>query len=138
LSFTNPSPDDLRTLLKKARTIAVVGLSPKPGRPSYFVTKAMQDFGYDIIPVRPAVAEVLGQKAYASLADVPGPIDLVDVFRAAEYIDEIVDQCIALKVPAIWLQEGIVNEPAARRAQAAGITVVMDRCIYKDYISLCV
>jgi predicted CoA-binding protein len=138
LSFTNPSPDDLRTLLKKARTIAVVGLSPKPGRPSYFVAKAMQDFGYDIIPVRPAVAEVLGQKAYASLADVPGPIDLVDVFRAAEYIDEIVEQCIALKVPAIWIQEGIVNEPAARRAQAAGITVVMDRCIYKDYISLCV
>ena len=135
--FENPSDEARRALLQRIKTIAVVGLSPKPGRPSYFVAKAMQDFGYDIIPVRPAVAEVLGKKAYASLADVPVPIDLVDVFRAAEYIDAIVDECIALKVPAIWIQEGIVNEEAARRAQEAGITVIMDRCIYKDYVSLC-
>lgn len=135
--FENPSDEARRALLQRIKTIAVVGLSPKPGRPSYFVAKAMQDFGYDIIPVRPAVAEVLGKKAYASLADVPGPIDLVDVFRAAEYIDAIVDECLALHVPAIWIQEGIVNEEAARRAQEAGITVIMDRCIYKDYVSLC-
>lgn len=135
--FENPSDEACRVLLQHVKSIAVIGLSPKQGRPSYFVAKAMQDFGYQIIPVRPAVAEVLGKKAYASLAEVPGPIDLVDVFRAAEYIDAIVDECIALKVPAIWIQEGIVNEPAAKRAQEAGITVVMDRCIYKDYVSLC-
>jgi hypothetical protein len=134
--FENPSDEARRALLQRVKTIAVVGLSPKPGRPSYFVAKAMQDFGYEIIPVRPAVAEVLGKKAYASLADVPGPIDLVDVFRAAEYIDAIVDECIALKVPAIWIQEGIVNKEAAKRAQEAGIMVVMDRCIYKDYVEL--
>lgn len=134
--FENPSDEARRALLQRVKTIAVAGLSPKPGRPSYFVAKAMQDFGYDIIPVRPAVAEVLGKKAYASLADVPGPIDLVDVFRAAEYIEAIVDECIALKVPAIWIQEGIVNVEAAKRAQEAGIMVVMDRCIYKDYVEL--
>jgi len=135
--FENPSDEARRTLLQRVKTIAVVGLSPKPGRPSYFVAKAMQDFGYEIIPVRPAVAEVLGKKAYASLADVPGSIDLVDVFRAAEYIDALVDECIMLKVPAIWIQEGIVNEAAAMRARDAGMTVVMDRCIYKDHVSLC-
>jgi predicted CoA-binding protein len=135
--FANPAPEERRALLKKIRNIAVVGLSPKPDRPSYFVAKAMQEFDFDVIPVRPATAEVLGQKAYASLRDVPGPIDLVDVFRAAEFVDAIVDECIALKVPAIWIQEGIVNEAAAQRARDAGMTVVMDRCIYKDYVALC-
>ncbi|MDD5240992.1 MAG: CoA-binding protein [Sulfuricella sp.] len=135
--FANPSSDECRALLKKTRNIAVVGLSPKPDRPSYCVAKAMQGFGFNIIPVRPATAEVLGQKAYASLRDVPGPIDLIDVFRAAEFVDAIVDEGIALKVPAIWIQEGIVNEAAAQRARAAGMTVVMDRCIYKDYVALC-
>lgn len=137
MSFDNPDKDAMRALLKSVKNIAVVGLSPKPGRPSYFVSQAMQDFGYRIIPVRPATDQVLGQKAYAALSDVPGSIDLVDVFRAAEHIDAVVDECIALKVPAIWIQEGIVNESAARRAQEAGMTVVMDRCIYKDYVALC-
>jgi predicted CoA-binding protein len=137
MNFQNPSDGELRALLKGIKNIAVLGLSPKPDRPSYCVAKAMQGFGYNIIPVRPATAEVLGQKAYATLSEVPGPIDLVDVFRAAEFLDAVVDECIALKVPAIWVQEGIVNEAAAQRAREAGMTVVMDRCIYKDYVALC-
>lgn len=136
MAFVNPSNEDIKALLQRVKNIAVVGLSPKPNRPSYAVSKAMQGFGYRIIPVRPAVTEVLGEKAYATLADVPEAIDLVDVFRAAEHIDEVVDECIRLKLPAIWIQEGIVNEPAAQRARDAGIFVVMDRCIYKDYVAL--
>lgn len=138
MAFTNPSGEEIRALLKRVKTIAVVGLSPKPNRPSYVVAKAMQGFGYRIIPVRPAVAEVLGEKAYAALADVARPIDLVDAFRAAEHIDELVDECIRLKIPALWIQEGIINESAAQRARDAGMFVVMDRCIYKDYVSLMV
>lgn len=134
--FANPAPDEIRALLKKTRSIAVVGLSPQPARPSYFVAKAMQGFGYRIVPVRPAVSEVLGEQAYATLAEVPEKIDLVDVFRAAEHIDAIVDECLRLNIPAIWIQEGIINEPAAQRARDAGLTVVMDRCIYKDYVAL--
>lgn len=136
MAFSNPSDDEIRALLKRVKNIAVVGLSPKPNRPSYVVAKAMQGFGYRIIPVRPAVAEVLGEKAYATLADITEPVDLVDAFRAAEHIDELVDECIRLKLPALWIQEGIVNEPAARRAREAGMFVVMDRCIYKDYVAL--
>ena len=134
--YENPAPDEIRALLKKVRTIAVVGLSPQPARPSYCVAKAMQGFGYRIVPVRPAVSEVLGEKAYATLAEVPGPIDLVDVFRAAEHVGAIVDECLRLKIPAIWIQEGIRNEAAAQKARNAGMTVVMDRCIYKDYVEL--
>jgi hypothetical protein len=100
------------------------------------VAKAMQGFGYRIIPVRPAVSEVLGEKAYATLADVPEPIDLVDVFRAAEHVDAIVDECLRLNIPAIWIQEGIVNQAAAQKARDGGMSVVMDRCIYKDYVEL--
>jgi hypothetical protein len=96
----------------------------------------MQGFGYRIIPVRPMVAEVLGEPAFASLAEVPDAIELVDAFRAAEHLDALVDECIRLQLPALWIQEGIVNEPAALRAQAAGIFVVMDRCVYKDYVAL--
>lgn len=136
MPFQNPPPQAIRDLLSRIKTIAVLGLSPKPNRPSYFVAKMMQGFGYRIIPVRPATTEVLGEKAYASLSDIPEPVDLVDVFRASEYVDEVVDECIRLKVPAIWIQEGIVNEAAAQRAQQAGIFVVMDRCIYKDYVAL--
>lgn len=135
MSFVNPPPEVIRDLLGRVKTIAVVGLSPKPDRPSYQVARAMQGFGYRIIPVRPGVAEILGEKAYARLSDVPEPIDLVDVFRAAEHLDAIVDECIRLKIPALWIQEGIVNEAAARRAVEAGITVVMDRCLYKDYVA---
>jgi len=114
----------------------VVGLSPKPGRPSHAVAQAMQGFGYRIVPVRPAVAEVLGEPAYARLADIPFAVDLVNVFRAAEHIPAVVEECLAIGAPAIWIQEGIVHEEAAARARAAGLTVVMDRCIYKDYMAL--
>lgn len=136
MAFANPSDDELRALLKRVHEIAVVGLSPKPDRASHGVARAMQRFGYRIIPVRPMAAEILGEKVYPDLAAVPGKIDLVDVFRAPEQVDEVVDACIALKLPALWLQEGVVNEPAALRAQAAGITVVMDRCVYREYLRL--
>ena len=126
----------MRALLSGAKTIAVVGLSPNPDRPSHRIARRLQQWGYRVVPVRPAVEEVLGEKAYARLADVPVKIDLVDVFRAADQVDPVVDECIALKLPALWIQEGIVNEPAAARALAAGIKVVMDRRISVEYRNL--
>ena len=138
--FSNPPIEEIKNILKNSKIIAVVGLSPKPKRASYRVSKAMQDFGYTIIPVRPAVDEVLGEKAYINLEAIPeslrSKIDMVDVFRAPEKISPIIDACIKLKIPLIWLQDGVVNESEAMRAQAAGITVVMDRCVYRDYIQL--
>ncbi|HEX5339603.1 MAG TPA: CoA-binding protein [Gammaproteobacteria bacterium] len=133
MSFTNPAPDQIRALLRHAHTLAVVGLSPNPARPSFGVAKAMRGFGYRIVPVRPATESVLGEKACPDLRHLPGPVDIVDVFRAPEHVAAIVDDCIALKLPALWLQEGVVDETAAARARDAGIMVVMDRCIYKDY-----
>ena len=124
-------------MLKGVKNIAVVGLSANQNRPSYGVARAMQGFGFNIIPVRPKVTEVLGQQAFEQLSDVPVPIDLVNVFRAAEYLDAIVDECIALKLPALWIQQGIVNEGAAQRARDAGMVVVMDRCVYRDYAGIC-
>ena len=131
--FANPSDAAIRARLARAKTIAVVGLSPRPDRPSHRIARRLQQWGYRVIPVRPAVSEVLGEKAYARLADVPQQIDLVDVFRAADQIGAIVEQCIALGIPAVWIQQGIVNEAAAARAQDAGLFVVMDRCISVDY-----
>ena len=130
----NPTPDQIRSLLREVKTIAVVGLSPRAERPSYRLSRAMQGFGYRIVPVRPAVTEVLGEKAYARLSDIPFPVDLVDVFRNADEVGPIVDECIALGVKRLWLQDGVVNEEAAERARAAGITVVMDRCVWRDYL----
>lgn len=135
-NFTNPSLPEIRELLKRIKTIAVVGLSASPSRPSHGVARALQGFGYRIIPVNPALSEVLGQKAYPNLQAVPEPIDVVDVFRQSSQVSAIVDDCITLKLPAIWLQDGVVDQSAARRAQAAGLTVVMDRCIYRDYAQL--
>ena len=135
-SFSNPSSKEIRALLQRIRTIAVVGLSATPGRASYGVARALQGFGYRIIPVNPAVTEVLGERAYPDLAAVPEPIDLVDVFRAPEHVAGIVDECIALKLPALWLQDGVVDRVAAQRARAAGLMVVMDRCLYRDRAGL--
>lgn len=135
--FENPSPAERCALLRRVRTIAVVGLSPNPARPSFEVARAMQGFGYRIVPVHPTAAEVLGERAYRSLDEVPVPVDLVNVFRRAEHVDEVVDRCIALGLKALWIQLGIVNEPAARRALEAGLTVVMDRCIYVDFVRYC-
>lgn len=134
--FTNPTPDQIRSLLQEVKRIAVVGLSPRPERPSYRVSRAMQGFGYRIVPVRPVVSEVLGEKAYATLSDIPEKVDMVDVFRAGDQIDPIIDECIALGIPRLWLQDGVINEAAAERARAAGITVVMDRCVWRDYMDL--
>lgn len=136
MSFANPDDASLRALLDRVTTIAVIGLSPQPARPSYRVAQAMQRYGYRIVPVRPLVDEVLGEKAYANLADIPFPVDLVDVFRAAEHVPAIVEQCLALHLPAIWIQEGIVHEDAAQRAQAGDMNVVMDRCLLKEYVRL--
>ena len=138
MNFSNPDNTIIRQLLANTKTIAVVGLSPKPNRPSYQVSRAMQEYGYRIIPVRPAVDEVLSETCYASLYDIPDlqQIDLVDVFRAPQHVDAIVDACIELQLPAIWLQDGVINESAAQRALDAGITVVMDRCVYRDYIQM--
>ena len=107
------------------------------GYTSHRVARGMQGFGYRVVPVRPAVSEVLGEKAYPNLSAVPVPVDLVDVFRAPEHVDPIVDECIRLGVKRLWLQDGVVNESAAQRAVAAGITVVMDRCIWRDCMALC-
>jgi len=131
--FHNPPIESIIALLRHSKRIAVVGLSPRASRPSHVVASALQGYGYTIIPVRPAVDSVLGEKAYPDLYQVPGRIDLVDVFRAPQFIDPIVDACIARKIPVLWLQDGVVNETAATRAQANGITVIMDRCIYRDY-----
>ena len=125
--------DLIGELLKNARTIAVVGLSDSPMRTSYGVSKYMQAQGYRIIPVNPQISRSLGEKAYASLSEVRETIDLVNVFRRAEYVPELVDEAIRLKLPAIWLQEGVVHEAAAKKARKAGIFVVMDRCIYKEH-----
>ncbi len=136
MSFANPDDAALSGLLDRIKTIAVVGLSPQPTRPSFRVAQAMQRYGYRIIPVRPLVDEILGEKAYASLADIPFAVDLVDVFRAAEHLPAIVEQCLALHLPSIWIQEGIVHEDAAQRARAGGMRVVMDRCLLKEYVRL--
>lgn len=136
MNFQNPAPDEIKALLQRVKTIAVVGLSPKPNRPSFGVSRAMQGFGYRIVPVRPAVSEVLGEPAYARLADIPFRVDLVNVFREAAAIPGVVEECLAIQAPALWIQEGIVHDEAAERARAAGLTVVMDRCIWKDYMAL--
>lgn len=130
----NPIPaDEIGQLLKSAKTIAVVGLSNSPLRPSHGVSAYMQTNGYRIIPVNPTINGALGEKAVASLSDVKEKIDIVDVFRRSEFVPQVVDEAIRLKVPAIWLQEGVVHEAAAAKARAAGIFVVMDRCILKEH-----
>ena len=125
--------DEIGELLKRTKTIAVVGLSDSPLRPSYGVSAYMQTAGYRIIPVNPGIKGALGEKAVASLADVPEKIDIVDVFRRSEFVPDVVDEAIRLKVPAIWLQEGVVHEEAAEKARKAGIFVVMDLCILKEH-----
>jgi predicted CoA-binding protein len=120
-------------LLRSARTIAVVGLSGKRTRPSYGVAGYMQSSGYRIIPINPLEIEVLGEKAYARLDDVPEHIDIVDVFRRSEYVPDIVDSAIRVGAGAVWMQEGVVHQAAAEKARQAGLTVVMDRCILKEH-----
>jgi uncharacterized protein len=137
MRFANPEPEQIKALLRSVKNIAVVGFSPKPGRPSYSVARRMQHYGYRIIPVRPGISEGLGEKAYPDLASVPERIDLVNVFRASEYVPQVVEECVRLELKHIWMQENIWNEEAAERARAAGMTVIMDRCILRDYTRLC-
>ena len=125
--------DQIGDLLRRSKTIAVVGLSDSPLRPSYGVSAYMQTQGYRIIPVNPAIKGALGEKAVPSLAEVSEKIDIVDVFRRSEFVPELIDEAIRLKVPAIWLQEGVVHEEAAEKARQAGIFVVMDLCILKEH-----
>jgi uncharacterized protein len=120
-------------LLKKSHVIAVVGLSSKKFRPSYGVAEYMQKEGYRIIPVNPNETEVLGEKAYARLEDVPEHVDIVDIFRRSEYVAPLVEEAIRRGASAVWMQEGVVDEEAAEKARAAGLAVVMDRCILKEH-----
>jgi uncharacterized protein len=126
--------DRIAKLLESAKTIAVVGLTDTPTRPSYGVSHYMQSQGYRIIPVNPNITEWMGEKAYPSLLDVPEKIDIVNVFRRPDAVPEVVEQAIQIKAPVIWMQEGVVHHEAAEKARRAGIIVVMDKCILKEHI----
>ena len=140
--FTNPPAGEIAQLLRSARTIAVVGLSADATRPSQGVARALQRFGYRIIPVTPSAESILGEPAVPSLEELrevlgtDERVDIVDVFRRPEHVAAIVDECIRLKLPALWLQEGVVEHDAALRAVQAGIFTVMDRCLFKERAAL--
>jgi predicted CoA-binding protein len=134
--FNNPEPEQIRQILHKVHSIAVVGLSPNQARPSFRVASGLQSLGYRIIPVRPLIKEVLGEKAFPDLESLPELPDIVDVFRAAQHVPAIVESCITLGIKNLWLQQGIIHEAAAQRAKEAGITVVMDRCMWRDAMQL--
>ncbi len=127
--------DTIEKILKESKTIAVVGLSPNPARPSYGVARYLQAQGYRIIPVNPMVEEVLGEKSYPDLASVSEAVDVVDIFRHAKHVPAIVEAAIAKGARVVWMQEGIVHQEAAARAREAGLMVVMDRCMFKDHRS---
>ena len=130
---TSRPGDPITAILKDARTIAVVGLSSKRHRPSYGVAEYMQSAGYRIIPVNPNESEVLGEKSYVRLEDVPEKIDIVDIFRRSEFVPEIVESAIRMGARAVWMQEGVIHSRAAERARQAGLIVVMDACILKEH-----
>ena len=134
--FNNPEPEQIRQILHRVHSIAVVGLSPNQARPSFRVASGLQSLGYRIIPVRPLIDKVLGEKAFPDLESLPELPDIVDVFRAAEHVPAIVESCIKLGIKNLWLQEGIIHDAAAQRAKEAGITVVMDRCMWRDAMQL--
>ena|SRR3989440_12207076 len=131
--MSHPVADVADKILASARTIAVVGLSANPRRPSHGVARYLQRAGYRIIPVNPNLDEVLGERAYPSLRDIPQPIDVVDVFRRSEFVGPIVDDAIAIKATAVWLQDGVIDEAAAARARASGLDVVMDDCMMRRH-----
>ena len=128
--------DPADKILRSAHTIAVVGLSANPRRPSHGVARYLQRVGYHIIPVNPNVTEVLGERAYATLSELPKPVDVVEVFRRSEFAGAIVDEAIAIGARAVWLQDGVVDEAAAERARAAGLDVVMDDCMMRRHASM--
>ncbi len=132
----NPERTEIKEVLDTAKTIAVVGLSPNPMRTSYMVSKAMQDAGYRIIPVNPMADEVLGEKSYATLADIPEPVDIVNVFRRSEFLPAIAEDFLKIKAPVFWTQLNVVDEEVFNRLHAAGHTVIMDRCIKVEHAIL--
>jgi predicted CoA-binding protein len=136
--FANPDNNTICAMLREVKTIAVVGLSPKPSRPSHRTRGRSRNGDIRIIPVRPLMAEVLGEKAYARLGEIAKRVDLVNVFRSADRLGPIVEDCLRLGLPRLWIQEGIVNEDAAEHARLGGIDVVMDRCIWRDLSTICV
>ncbi len=135
-SFTNPDDAEIRGLLERMRRIAVVGLSPKPHRDSHRVARYLLERGYEVVPVYPREEEILGQRAYRRIQDIEVPVDLVDVFRRSEDLPAMIDDALAARAAALWLQLGCIDEPGALRAQAAGVTVVMDRCLMVDHARL--
>ena len=126
--------DPITLILKTSRTIAVVGLSNRQHRPSYGVANYLQTSGFRIIPVNPNENEILGEKCYARLEDIPVPVDIVDIFRRSEFVPEIVESAIAIGARGVWMQEGVIHPGAAERARSAGLSAVMDRCILKEHI----
>lgn len=128
--------DEIRKILTESKTVAVVGLSPKEDRPSFHVASYLQSQGYRIIPVNPNADRILGEKSYPDLASIPDKIDVVDIFRKSGDVPPVVDEAIQSGVKAVWMQEGIVNEPAAQKARSAGLMVVMDRCMLKEHKKL--
>ena len=126
-------PDSIHDLLTRSKVIAVVGLSSKPHRPSHGVARYLQSVGYRIIPVNPHETEVLGEKSYSRLEDVPVKVDIVDIFRRSEAVPPVVVSAIAISARVVWMQEGVIHEEAAARARAAGLEVVMDRCLLKEH-----
>lgn len=130
MAFENPSREKIKEVLEKAGNIAIVGLSDKSDRTSHMIAEALQGNGYRIIPVNPVVSgEILGEKVYPSLKDIPEPVDIVDVFRRSEYTPEIAKEAVEIGANVLWLQQGIINEEAADIAAKSGLTVIMDRCI---------
>ena len=136
MAYSNPSDEELRTLLTNTRTIAMVGASSNPDKTSHGIMQKLQHAGYKVIPVNPRETEVLGERAYASLSDIKVPIDIVDVFRRAEDTPPIADEAVRIGAKSLWLQTGISNDDAAARAKAAGLTVVMDACIGATHFRL--
>lgn len=129
MAFSNPTDAQLAALLTDATTVAIVGASGNPDRPSYGIMQQLQQAGFTVIPVNPRETTILGSRSYGSLADIPGRVDIVDVFRKSEDTPGIADEAVAIKATALWLQTGIANDDAAARATAGGVTVVMDTCI---------
>jgi uncharacterized protein len=132
-TFENPSDVTIREILATPRTIAVVGCSPDPDRDSYRITALLKARGHKVIPVNPSCREILGERCFANVRDIPEPVEMVDVFRRPQFVDQIADEAIAAGAKILWLQLEVINEPAARKAQDAGLTVVMDRCPAIEY-----
>jgi predicted CoA-binding protein len=133
--FENPTKTEIDAFLRRIRNIAILGLSETAGRPSHNVARALQKFGYRIVPVNPGAQEILGERAWPDLESAlkgAGPVDAVDVFRRSEHVAAIVEDAIRLKVPALWLQDGVIDDAAAEKARAAGIFTVMNRCMFRD------